>query len=439
MSYNTQDPASSDSFCSKGAKVNQLSLRKHFYPSEFEHELQINLDFFLDGVGVDEQSKVPFDTLLVTGTEIDPQYYVNTTEIGLYLNILTEAHQNGNKDALVRINETLDVLLETPTWNGLFYWPYDIVDGRLQPQEEGIVPAVDNANLAFALSAVSGAYLNSDDGLEVNVVKKIDDILKKQIPGWQQFYNPDKALLVAGWSVKEAAPLGYFVDRKANESRLAPIWAHLITKGTSMPVPQSAFNNMELYTGTSGLNDQVYHPMLTWDGAYFQGMLPAIWLNERELMPDYSIIEDMTKIQQIHSEIYKIPFVSSAATTDDSYAAFGVPELSEAAVRFELQVAGGNTGTPHATALSFMVEPTNAIACLKSIKRLYPSIESPYGWFDAVDTNGNMSTKLISLDQGMFVCAFLASNINDQVETYLKEKGYYQDVVEMYKSFAPNN
>ncbi|MGR5143066.1 glucoamylase family protein [Photobacterium sp. DNB23_23_1] len=439
MSYNTQYPASSDSLRSDGASVNELSLSKHFYPSGFEQELQTNLDFFLDGVGVDEQSKVPFDTLFVTGTEIDPQYYVNTTEIGLYLNILTEAHQNGHQDALVRINETLDVLLGAPTWKGLFYWPYDIVDGKLQPQEEGIVPAVDNANLAFALTAVSGAYLDSGDAMAISAVQKIDDILQKQIPGWQQLYDPSKDLLHAGWSTKDRAPLGYYVDRKANESRLAPLWAHLVTKGASCPVPKSAFNNMELYTGTFDVNQQTLRPMLTWDGAYFQGMLPAIWLNEKQLIPDYSIIEDMTQVQQCYSEQNQIPFVSSAATTDDSYAAFGVPELSEASVRFKLQIAGGNTGTPHATALSFMVEPESAIACLKSIKRLHPSIESPYGWFDAVDTNGNISTKLISLDQGMFVCAFLASSINNQVETYLKDKGYYQDVVEMYKSFTPEN
>ena len=439
MSQHTRASISSHSPQTKGAKVTELVLREHFYPSGFEQELQNNLDFFLDGVGVDEQAKVPYDTLFVTGSDIDPQYYVNTTEIGLYLNILTEAHSNGNEAALVRINETLDVLLGAPNWNGLFYWPYDIVEGQLQPQDEGIIPAVDNANLAFALAAVSGAYLDSDDALAVSAVNKVDNILQRQVAGWQQLYDPKKDLLYAGWSTKDNAPLGYYIDRKANESRLAPLWAHLITKGTSHPVPQSAFNNMELYTGSFEVNQQTLKPMLTWDGAYFQGMLPAIWLNEKQLIPDYSIIEDMTKVQLCHSEKNNIPFVSSAATTDDSYAAFGVPELSEASVRFSLSIAGGNTGTPHATALSYMVNPSEAVTCLQSIKQQHPEIESPYGWFDAVDTTGKMSTKLISLDQGMFVCAFLATSINQQVETYLKRSGYYQDVVDMYQSFTPDN
>ena len=428
MSQNSQTSTSSYSPRENGVKITKLVLRQHFYPSGFEQELQTNLDFFLDGVGVDEQAKVPYDTLFVTGSEIDPQYYVNTTEIGLYLNILTEANLNGDQASLVRINETLDVLLGAPNWNGLFYWPYDIVGGRLQPQEEGIVPAVDNANLAFALAAVSGAYLDSDEALAISAVKKIDDILQRQVSGWQQLYDPSKDLLYAGWSAKDSAPLGYYIDRKANESRLAPLWAHLITKDTSLPVPQSAFNKMELYTGSIDVNQQTLKPMLTWDGAYFQGMLPAIWLNEKALIPEYSIIEDMTKAQRYHSEQYKIPFVSSAATTDDSYAAFGVPELSEASVRFSLSIAGGNTGTPHATALSYIVNPAEAVISLLSIKQLHPKIESPYGWFDAVDTDAEMSTKLISLDQGMFVCAFLATSINQQVETYLKRTGGYQDV-----------
>ncbi|WP_237156885.1 hypothetical protein [Photobacterium rosenbergii] len=439
MSQNTRASTSSHLLRTSGAKVTELALRRQFYPPGFEQELQTNLDFFLDGVGVDEQAKVPYDTLFVTGSDIDPQNYVNTTEIGLYLNILTEAHINGYEAALVRIDETLDALLGAPNWNGLFYWPYDIVEGQLQPQEEGIIPAVDNANLAFALAAVSGAYLDSDDELAVNVVAKISDILQRQVTGWQQLYDPQKDLLYAGWSAKDSAPLGYYIDRKANESRLAPLWAHLITKDTSHPVPQSAFNNMELYTGSFETSQQIFKPMLTWDGAYFQGMLPAIWLNEKQLIPDYSIIEDMTALQQCHSERHNIPFVSSAATTDDSYAAFGVPELSEAAVRFSLAIAGGDTGTPHATALSYIVNPADAVKQLKLIKQQHPDIESPYGWFDAVDTTGKMSTKLISLDQGMFVCAFLATSINQQVETYLKRTGNYQDVIDMYQSFTPDN
>lgn len=128
--------------------------------------------------------------------------------------------------------------------------------------------------------------------------------------------------------------------------------------------------------------------MLTWDGAYFQGMLSMIWLEERTLMPDFSIIEDMTEVQKYHAIHNQIPFVSSSATVDDGYAAFGVPQLSESKVRFNNEIAGGDTGTPHALALSYMVKPFEAVSLLKTVIDYYPQLETPYGWYDAINAKG---------------------------------------------------
>ena len=124
----------------------------------FEAELDNNLNFFRDGVGVHAEAKVPFDTISVFKGKVQPRDYVNTTEIGLYLNILVEVEKAGNNAALRRIAQVLDVLETIPTWKGLYFWPYDIVGGKLQPQEAATAPAVDNANLALALTGVAGAY-----------------------------------------------------------------------------------------------------------------------------------------------------------------------------------------------------------------------------------------------------------------------------------------
>lgn len=95
------------------------------------------------------------------------------------------------------------------------------------------------------------------------------------------------------------ASLGYFVDRKGNESRAAVAWAVLATKDMgAKALPVSAFSKMELYTQRYEINGKQYNPLLTWDGAYFQMMMPQIWLNERELMPNYGIVEDHTFIQK---------------------------------------------------------------------------------------------------------------------------------------------
>lgn len=420
--------------------ITELTVNPQLYPVGFEQHLQKNLDFFVDGVGVDQKAKVPYDTIFVDKDgNIEHANYVNTTEIGLYLNVLVEAQKNGNVDALARIHETLDALANAPTWKGLFYWPYDIEGGQLKPNKDGIVPAVDNANLAFALSGVAGAYIDSKDKSEQLVVSKVEAILNSQIEGWSELYDEDKGLLYSGWSAKNNAPLTYHIDRKANESRLAPVWAHLVTQNTTNPVPASAFKNMELYTHDYYLGGKKLTPMLTWDGAYFQGMLSMIWLEERTLMPDFSIIEDMTEVQKYHAIHNQIPFVSSSATVDDGYAAFGVPQLSESKVRFDNEIAGGDTGTPHALALSYMVKPFEAVSLLKTVIDYYPQLETPYGWYDAINAKGETSTKILSLDQGMFVGAFLSPAINKDVRHYLESKNYYSTIVDMYESFEPNN
>lgn len=420
--------------------LDELTIRDHLYPENFKAELNNNLNFFRDGVGVDPVSKVPFDTVSIVDGEVVPFYYVNTTEIGLYLNILVEVEKAGNADALIRISEVLDVLEETPKWKGLYFWPYDIVDGKLQPTEEGIVPAVDNANLALSLAGVAGAYLDSTSPDKQAIVSRIEAILEAQIDGWVSIYDKNQGLMNAGWSTKDNAALPYFIDRKANESRLAPLWAALITRDQgSNAVPTSAFDNMELYTHTYNFNGKEYNPMLTWNGTYFQGMLPSIWMNERQLMPDYSLVEDMTFVQMVYAAKHNIPLLSSSATVDNGYSEFGVPYLSESKVMFNNEMHAGDTGTPHATALSYIVSPETSVAALKALKAYYPSIESEFGWYDAVDTEGRMSTKILSLDQGMFVGAFVADEINADVQTYLEARGYMSDVEKMYRSFIPNN
>lgn len=422
-------------------KDSKLSVREHLYPANFRNELDNNLNFFRDGVGVHAEAKVPFDTISVFKGKVQPRDYVNTTEIGLYLNILVEIEKAGNEFAPSRIGEVLGVLETIETWNGLYFWPYDIVGGKLQTQEAGTVPAVDNANLAFALAGVAGAYLNSAQAEKQEIVARIEALLQRQIPGWAALYDEQRGLLLAGWNAKDDKSLGYWIDRKANESRLAPLWASLITQNTgeALQVPQSAFTKMELYTQSYRLGGSEYEPMLTWDGAYFQAMLPAIWLDEQALIPDYRLIQDMTAIQMAYAASRNIPLVSSAATVEDGYAAFGVPWLSESKVKFGNRIAGGETGTPHALALSYIVYPDVAVQALAALKAQYPKIESEFGWYDAVDSNGNMSSKILSLDQGMFVAAFLAKEINADVQTYIEARGYMEAVREMYRSFVPNN
>ena len=417
--------------------LDQLQVRDSLYLEDFGDGLQNNLNFFVDGVGVDIDAVVPYDTIWIKDGKITHGYYTNTTEIGLYLNILVEVEKAGNSKALTRIAEVIETLETAPKFKGLFYWPYDIIDGKLTVNKDEIVPAVDNGNLALALAGVAGAYIDSEDTVKQAIVKRIDALLAAQKQGWSDMYDSSRGLLIAGW--KAGQPLPYYIDRKANESRTASLWTPLITRDMGKDaVPTTAFTKKELYTASYTINGKSYNPILTWDGAYFQAMLPAIWMEEEKLIPDYDMFKDMTELQMIYSAKQNIPMVSSAATVDDQYAAFGIPFLSESKVKFNNEISGASTGTPHAVALSYMIDPESSVSALKGLKRAYPQIESIAGWYDAVDTYGNMSTKILSLDQGMFVGAFLSDSINQDVQRYMEAKNYWQDIQAMYLSYVPN-
>lgn len=414
--------------------LDSLKVREQFYPEGFEQELQVNLDFFRDGAGIDPDTLVPYDTIQYEDGVIRPFHYTNTSEVGLYLNILVEVERAGNEKALTRIREVLGMLEGAPKKHGLFYWPMNIDNGKLVPGDGRIAPAVDNGNFALAMAAVAGAYMDSSDPVKQSIVQRIEALLEAQIPGWLSLYDPESGLLRGSWEGDELTE--YLVDRKANESRTAAVWAPLITKNLGEDaIPATVFTDMEVHTTQYTLNGKVYNPMLTWDGTYFQALMPAIWLNEKELMPDYTMVEDMTALQRFYARENKIPMISSSATVDNHYKPFGIPQLSEAYVMFDEEIAGASTGTPHATALSYMVDKEEALKDLKALKALYPQIETDMGWYDSLDGKGGMSTKILSLDQGMFVGAFLADSINADVEHYMKAKGYWDDIQTMYQTF----
>jgi hypothetical protein len=86
-----------------------------------------------------------------------------------------------------------------------------------------------------------------------------------------------------------------------------------------------------------------------------------------------------------------------------------------------------------------MVNPFEAVSLLNTVIDYYPQLETPYGWYDAINGKGETSTKILSLDQGMFVGAFLSPAINKDVRKYLESKNYYAAIVDMYETFEPNN
>lgn len=409
-----------------------IEIASEFYPRGFEASLQNNMNYFLDGIGVSQDVYIPYDHVKVQGDVITPSGYTNISTVALYLNLLIEMAEIGDSEAISRLNVVLSQLEEAPKWQGLFYWLYQFDEGKLAINNSAIASAVDNGIMSFSLAGLHGAFFNHSDERLNDFAIRAQTLLDNQSSGWQALYNPNKGLLYAGWSRSSNSVLSYYIDRKSNESRLATLWAVMSSNGN---IPETAFDDMLLVRGEHKAGELNVAPMLTWDGSYFQAMLPALWLDERQLMPNYTMIEDFSLVHAQFADLHNIPFVSASATVDDGYQAFGIKAVSESYRKFNNEIDTGTTGSPHTLALYYMVNPTDALNRLNQLKAGAPQIETIAGWADAIDSSGRVSTKVIGLDQGMFAGAFFADSVRENVETYLTSKGYFSSLESMYRGY----
>ncbi|MCB1176101.1 MAG: hypothetical protein KDK36_00860 [Leptospiraceae bacterium] len=402
-----------------------------------------NLEFFEDGKGIAEKVNLPQDYIaLKDNKKILDTNFVNSTEIGLYLNILTlidkgiiSSPKISSGFAKKRILETLEKVEKMETWNGLFFWPYNFVDGEIIAKGDRIAPAVDNGNFSISLATLVGAYQNSDNEIDKKIVSKTEKILDNQKEGYFQIYDGERKLLSAGWDVLNDRRLGYWIDRKMNESRLATIWAILLTDGK---IPIDVFINMGLTTETyrlsNGRNIEYY---LTWDGGIFQAFYPALFIDEKHLIKNYYKFENFVYAQKDYIDKNWIPsFISASSTPDNGYTGMGVMELAEVVLNFKDAGPYIDFGTPHATALTYMVNPKIALYYLKKIKKDFPKINSNgYGWYDAISYKKGNNSRILSLDQGMFILSFYADYNRKYLKDYLERKGKWDKLKEIYSHF----
>jgi len=417
-----------------------ISCRFHLKKEDIVHE---NIKFFEDGKGVNTNVKLPHDNITVTNGKLEHvSNYVNTTEIGLYLNILTLIEKGIIKSDTIsqefakkRIYDILVLLESLETWNGLYYWPYRFEENKVTANGHEVAPAVDNGNLSFSIATVAGAYLNSTNEADQKIVHLSKKILDRQKQGYIALFDANRKLLSAGWDTHKNKMLGYHIDRKMNESRLAAIWAILIS---DEKVPMEAFTNMHLksikYKKTDGKEIEYF---LTWDGTIFQAMFPALFLDERSLIKDYEKVENIVYVQEDYIRKNWIPaFISASSTPDNGYTGMGTMEMAELVVGFKNHAPFVDFGTPHATALTYLVDKKLSLKYMTMLRQEFPQINSNgFGWFDAISKEGNPNSKILSLDQGMLILAYYAEENRNFCMNYLISEGKIELLKKIYSHF----
>lgn len=176
--------------------------------------------------------------------------------------------------------------------------------------------------------------------------------------------------------------------------------------------PFTVFEGHYVYTGTTTFGDIPFVP--SWGGSEFEGLMPNLVVPETTWGPQSFGLNDLRYAQmQVawprEGLGYPVWGLSPSSTPDDTggYDAFGAvgpPYPKALASNANCCPYQQYAVTPHASFLALPVIPQLALANIATLRRLYPGIYGPYGFFDAVNpTTGSVGHRYLVLDQSMIM------------------------------------
>ncbi|MCM8783169.1 MAG: hypothetical protein NC818_00095 [Candidatus Omnitrophica bacterium] len=322
-------------------------------------------------------------------------FYNTPTDIGYYLACLVGIAKGdirndtvSQTDAINRLIHALEVLKSAPKKDGLLYW-YDIFypEIKISPTNS-YVSAIDNAFYSAALGLIIGAFIDDQSQSAQRLVNLAFELLAEQKEGWSQLYDPERKLLLGGYSTTGEDPL-YYIDRAYNEGRLATLMAIILGD-----VPRDAWENLEEfyldYTLSHGKKMKILAP---WESA-FQAWMPLVFVPEMEWSPqgfkiahqrylevqiDWAQRENMPALYAECSDPFtkdKYQYITGIAIPGASESsAWGVPIRSD-------------IGSVYAIGLAYMVDEKVGEDFFAKLITRFPEISSTLGWFDSVGRKG---------------------------------------------------
>ncbi|MCM8775126.1 MAG: hypothetical protein NC930_02050, partial [Candidatus Omnitrophica bacterium] len=362
--------------------------------------VETGLTYFQNGVGVDPDSHFPYDSIAATGNS---EKFAQPTLIGFYLQILSDI-ASGNLStpsvtvdgALDEMNAVMDSLLSVQSelgWNGLIPW-IDL-DGTFQAMN-GQVGLGDNANLAQSLAVAAGALEGASFGQSqqqkaLSIVKKIENFLDQQQPGYEAFVDPTHGLFRLSYDRVQGTFNGY-MDRIANEFRGAV--AFLLVRYPSLP--RSVWDQLKIviriYKDRFGRDIQNVAP---WDGGAFQMFWPLLRNREDDFIGFQKVLFNHFVTQTDFAYRYNLPgFVSASQVADNLYSGrIGIPEISESGSEFVTDI-----GSTYALASAYSLDPQLVLQWLKYIGDQIPAIKGAYGFFDAARSKTEIARRFLGVD-----------------------------------------
>jgi cyclic beta-1,2-glucan synthetase len=189
-------------------------------------------------------------------------------------------------------------------------------------------------------------------------------------------YDPERRLFSIGFNVTHQQLDGSFYDLLASEARLGSFIA--IARGD---VPNEHWLALNRPYGTTNRR----RVLLSWTGTMFEYLMPLLMQRtfENSLLDNAS--HQAVALQQKYGAQRGVPWGISESAFGDldinktyQYKAFGVPGLGlKRSLEEDLVIA------PYATMLALMVDPSAAVANLKTLEK--QGLRGRYGFYEAVD------------------------------------------------------
>ena len=412
---------------------------------EFLTVLAKDLWKYFDNI-IDAEYQLPLDNIafseegtISNRTEIGD--YTNITNVGLYLMCVTCAYDLGfitRKEAVRRLNLTLDSIDKLAKYNG---FPYNYYDITIFQETSNFISFVDSGWLAAGIVVIKNAF---EKELGERSSKMLDSM------DFSFFYDSVEGHMYHGYYTN----IQYYSEYRYGAFYTEPRAISYISIGKG-DVPKEhwfmlarTFPDTWLWQTQMPKDRKIKHYLgypveggyytykgikfvPSWGGSMFEAIMPTLIIKEKELAKKGLGLNDerYVKIQIKHAlEDLEYPVfgMSPSSTPGGGYSEYGVKPLG---------MKGYKSGviTPHATYLGLEFAPEESIKNLRKMIDTYNAY-GEYGFYDAINVkNGKVAVKYLCLDQAMSFIALTNYLKNGSIRNYFHNDPIAKNAEELLK------
>ena len=321
-----------------------------------------------------EENHLPPDNIQFTPDE-RVAHRTSPTNIGLYLLSVCAAAKLGlinEKEALSRIDNTLNTVMHLPKWHGHLYNWYDTETLFILGQS--YVSTVDSGNLITALVALK-ELLRSDfekDGRRDEIIKKAEKLIKDA--DFSYLYNEKKKLMLIGINPEKLENDPPCYDFFTSEERTTSFYA--IARGD---VPREHWRYLRRIPTVIG----GYTALTSWTGTAFEYLMPSLLTPTVRGSLSYEALSSAVR-EQKKTVCHGVWGRSESGYFDFDrdlnyqYKAFGVQSLA-----LKNGIDKEKVVSPYSSFLALPFDRAAAISNLKRLKR--KGMYGEYGFYEALD------------------------------------------------------